>query len=130
MNALAAAPGWRDLAIWVMPSAVYALASDTLIGVIRAWVIATTRHTGQTLADDEATPMALVGGMFLWLLRLALAPMSRSAGSAAGRSTNPIAPAARPRPRRSALPPPTARRPPSAALDPRDGPAAQASRTA
>jgi hypothetical protein len=42
MNALAAAPGWRDLAIWVMPSAVYALASDTLIGVIRAWVIATT----------------------------------------------------------------------------------------
>jgi hypothetical protein len=32
MNALASAPGWRDLAIWVMPSAVYALASDTLIG--------------------------------------------------------------------------------------------------
>jgi hypothetical protein len=80
MNALAAAPGWRDLAIWVMPSAVYALASDTLIGVIRAWVIATTRHTGQTLADDEATPMALVGGMFLWLLRLALAPMSTLSG--------------------------------------------------
>ena len=80
MNALAAAPGWRDLAIWVMPSAVYALASDTLIGVIRAWVIATTRHTGQTLADDEATPMALVGGMFLWLLRLALAPVSTLGG--------------------------------------------------
>ncbi|HUY45479.1 MAG TPA: hypothetical protein VMV92_07105 [Streptosporangiaceae bacterium] len=32
MNALASAPGWRDLAIWIMPSAVYALASDTLIG--------------------------------------------------------------------------------------------------
>ena len=31
MNALASAPGWRDLAIWVMPSALYALASDTLI---------------------------------------------------------------------------------------------------
>jgi hypothetical protein len=80
MNALAAAPGWRDLAVWVMPSAVYALASDTLIGVIRAWVIATTRHTGQTLADDEATPMAVVGGLFLWLLRLALAPTSTLGG--------------------------------------------------
>jgi hypothetical protein len=79
MNALAAAPGWRDLAIWVMPSAVYALASDTLIGVIRAWVIATTR-TGQALADDEPTPMAAVGGLFLWLLRLALAPASTLAG--------------------------------------------------
>ena len=32
MNALAAGHGWRDLAIWVMPAAVYALASDTLIG--------------------------------------------------------------------------------------------------
>jgi hypothetical protein len=31
MNALAAGHGWRDLAIWVMPAAVYALASDTLI---------------------------------------------------------------------------------------------------
>ena len=80
MNALAAAPGWRDLAIWVMPSAVYALASDTLIGVIRAWVITTTRHTGQTLADDEATPMAVVGGLFLWLLRLTLAPASTLGG--------------------------------------------------
>jgi len=77
MNALAAAPGWRDLAIWVMPSAVYALASDTLIGVVRAWVIATTRDT---LADDDATPMAIVGGLFLWLLRLALAPPSTIAG--------------------------------------------------
>jgi hypothetical protein len=77
MNALASAPGWRDLAIWVMPAAVYALASDTLIGVIRAWVIATT---GQTLADDDATPMAVIGGLFLWLLRLALAPPSTIAG--------------------------------------------------
>jgi hypothetical protein len=80
MNALAAAPGWRDLAIWVMPSAIYALASDTLIGVIRAWVIATTHHTGQTLADDETTPMAVIGGLVLWLLRLALAPASTLGG--------------------------------------------------
>ena len=39
MNALAAGRGWRDLAIWVMPAAVYALASDTLIGVSLGLVI-------------------------------------------------------------------------------------------
>ena len=42
MNAIAAAPGWRNLAIWAMPPVAYALASDTLIGVVRAWAIA--RH--------------------------------------------------------------------------------------
>jgi hypothetical protein len=78
MNAIASAPGWRDLAIWVMPSAVYALASDTLIGVVRAWVIA--RYDGRALADDEATPMAIIGGLFLWLLRLTLAPASTITG--------------------------------------------------
>ncbi|MGH3226389.1 MAG: hypothetical protein ACRDPY_48225, partial [Streptosporangiaceae bacterium] len=77
MNALASAPGWRDLAIWVMPSALYALASDTLIGVIRAWALARKQHTSQALApDDEATPIAILGGLFLWLLRLTLAPFS------------------------------------------------------
>jgi hypothetical protein len=80
MNALASAPGWRDLAIWVMPSAVYALASDTLIGVIRAWAIARARHHNETLADDEPTPMAIIGGFILWLLRLTLAPPSTIAG--------------------------------------------------
>jgi hypothetical protein len=80
MNALASAPGWRDLAIWVMPSAVYALASDTLIGVIRAWAVARMQHDGQVLADDEATPIAIIGGFLLWLLRLALAPPSTIAG--------------------------------------------------
>jgi hypothetical protein len=78
MNAIASAPGWRDLAIWMMPSAVYALASDTLIGVVRAWVIA--RHDGRPLADDEATPMAIIGGLILWLLRLTLAPASTITG--------------------------------------------------
>lgn len=37
MNAIAAGPGWRNLAIWIMPPTAYALASDTLISVIRAW---------------------------------------------------------------------------------------------
>jgi hypothetical protein len=61
MNALAAAPGWRDLAVWVMPAAVYALASDTLIGVVRARAAARASQAGQQLTDEEdATPMAII----------------------------------------------------------------------
>ena len=80
MNALAAGHGWRDLAIWVMPSAVYAVASDTLIGVIRAWTIARQRGQGETLADDGVTPLGVLGGVLLWLLRLAVAPSSTLGG--------------------------------------------------
>jgi hypothetical protein len=80
MNALAAGNGWRDLAIWVMPAGVYALASDTLIGVVRAWVLARARNQGETLAEDGPTPLALVGSLALWLLRLALAPGSTLTG--------------------------------------------------
>ena len=39
MNALAAEPGWHNLAIWAMPPVAYALASDTLIGVSLGLVI-------------------------------------------------------------------------------------------
>ena len=39
MNTIAAAPGWRNLAIWAMPPIAYALASDTLIGVSLGLVI-------------------------------------------------------------------------------------------
>ena len=80
MNVLASGPGWRDLAIWVMPPVAYALASDTAIGVVRAWTIARQRALREVLADDEATPLAAVGGVFLWLLRLVLAPASTLAG--------------------------------------------------
>ncbi len=81
MNALAATPGWADLAIWVMPSALYALASDTLIGVVRTWAITRSRRGGDAVAaDDEATPMAIVGGLVLWLIRLGIAPLSTIAG--------------------------------------------------
>jgi hypothetical protein len=81
MNALAAAQGWRSLAIWVMPPIAYALASDTLIGVVRAWVIARHQALNTALADDGGTtPLALAGGLVLWLLRLALAPVSTLAG--------------------------------------------------
>ena len=80
MNALAAGRGWRDLAIWVMPAAVYAVASDTLIGVVRAWVVARARHQGEALADDGLTSLAAAAGLALWLLRLALAPRSTLTG--------------------------------------------------
>ena len=72
MNAIAAEPGWHNLAIWALPPVAYALASDTLIGVVR------TRH--QHLAGEAATPLAILGGLLLWLLRLALAPASTLAG--------------------------------------------------
>jgi hypothetical protein len=75
MNAIAAAPGWRNLAIWAMPPVAYALASDTLIAVVR------TRHQHLAAAGAEAaTPLAIAGGLILWLLRLALAPASTLAG--------------------------------------------------
>jgi hypothetical protein len=80
MNAIAAAPGWRGLVIWVMPPVAYALASDTLIGVVRAWAIARHQALDERLAEVEATPLAAVGGLVLWLLRLALAPASTLAG--------------------------------------------------
>ena len=101
MNAIAAAPGWRNLAIWAMPPVAYALASDTLITVIRA------RH--QQLTVDAATPLAILGGLILWLLRLALAPVSTLAGfrtwvleecpvAPGRRAARPALPSAAPRP--------------------------------
>ncbi len=80
MNAIAASPGWRNLAIWAMPPVAYALASDTLIGVVRARAVALHHHLGTTLAADAATPLAILGGLILWLLRLALAPASTLTG--------------------------------------------------
>jgi hypothetical protein len=74
MNAIAAAPGWRNLAIWAMPPVAYALASDTLIAVIR------TRHQHLAAGAETATPLAILGGLILWLLRLTLAPASTLTG--------------------------------------------------
>jgi hypothetical protein len=76
MNVIAAAPGWRDLAVWTMPPAAYALASDTLIGVVRVWVIARHSEPAAGLATEEATLLAMAGGLLLWLLRLSMAPAS------------------------------------------------------
>jgi hypothetical protein len=77
MNVIAAAPGWRDMAVWAMPPAAYALASDTLIGVLRTSVL--PRQGAGALAG-EVTLLAVLGGVALWLLRLTLAPASTLAG--------------------------------------------------
>src|SRR6266700_6624572 len=95
MNAIAAEPGWRNLAIWALPPVAYALASDTLIGVVRAWALARHQH----LVGDAATPLAILGGLLLWLLRLALAPISTLAGFRAWVLAEcPVAPGRRPAP--------------------------------
>ena len=78
MNVIAAAPGWRDLAVWAMPPAAYALASDTLIGVVRTSVLA--RHGNPGRLAGEVTLLAMAGGLTLWLLRLTMAPVSTLAG--------------------------------------------------
>lgn len=80
MNVLAAGHGWRDLAIWAMPPVAYALASDTAIGVVRAWTIARQKALNEALSGDETTPLAMVGGLLLWVLRLVLAPASTVSG--------------------------------------------------
>jgi hypothetical protein len=80
MNVLAAGQGWRNLAIWVMPPVAYALASDAAIGVVRSWTLARAKALNEVLADDAATPLALVGGVLLWFLRLTLAPASTLIG--------------------------------------------------
>jgi hypothetical protein len=111
MNVLAAGRGWRDVAIWAMPPVAYALASDTAIGVVRAWTIARQRAMNEALADDEATPLAIVGGLLLWLLRLAMGPVSTLAGFRSWVVEEcPVAPGRRSRP---------ARRGPHGAIAPR-----------
>ena len=55
------------------------------------------RH--QHLADEAATPLAILGGLLLWLLRLALAPASTLAGFRAWVLAEcPVAPGRRPAP--------------------------------
>jgi len=80
MNVLAAGHGWRDLAIWAMPPIAYALASDTAIGVVRAWTVARQKALNTALAEAEPTPLAIIGGFLLWMLRLVLAPASTLSG--------------------------------------------------
>jgi len=54
------------------------------------------QHLNAALADETATPLAILGGLILWLLRLALAPASTLAGFRAWVLAEcPVAPARR-----------------------------------
>ena len=69
MNLLAAdLTSPRSVTVWVMPSALYALASDRLIAVVRRW--AQSRDPAVEFAEDSSAWRAF-GGLGLWLLRLA-----------------------------------------------------------
>jgi hypothetical protein len=71
MNAFASTTGWTALAIWVMAPVMYALASDTLITVIRT-----------VQAGDETSGMGRVVGLTaLWTLRAVVAPRSTATGT-------------------------------------------------
>jgi hypothetical protein len=80
MNVIAAAPGWRNVAVWAMPPAAYALASDTLIGVVRTSAVARRQDAAGPGRAAEFSLLAVLGGLALWLLRLSLAPRSTTAG--------------------------------------------------
>ncbi len=70
MNLLAAdLTSPRSVSVWVMPSALYALASDRLIAVVRRW--AQSHDPAAQLAEDGSAWRAL-GGLGLWTLRLVL----------------------------------------------------------
>jgi hypothetical protein len=80
MNVIAAAPGWRNVAVWAMPPAAYALASDTLIGVVRTSTVDRRQDAEGSGRAAEVSLLAVLGGLALWLLRLSLAPRSTAAG--------------------------------------------------
>ncbi|MGH3159893.1 MAG: hypothetical protein ACRDNF_25415 [Streptosporangiaceae bacterium] len=70
MNLLAAnLASPRSVTVWVLPSALYALASDRLIAVVRRWVQATSPTSGTA---PEGSAWHAAGGLALWLLRLVL----------------------------------------------------------
>jgi hypothetical protein len=48
--------------------------------VVRAWALARHQYLEAALAGETATPLAILGGLILWILRLALAPKSTLAG--------------------------------------------------
>ena len=80
-----------------------------------------TTHLTTALAADAATPLAVLGGLILWLLRLALAPASTLAGFRAWVLEEcPVAPGRR-APRPPPAPPPRPGRPHRGGRGPAEG---------
>ena len=76
MNLLAAnLTSPRSVTVWVMPSVLYAFASDRLIAVVRRWM-----QPPGTPASQEGSAWRVVGAMALWLLRLVFDPLGTIAG--------------------------------------------------
>jgi hypothetical protein len=70
MNLLAAdLTSPRSVTVWVMPSALYALASDRLIAVVRRWV---QSNDPSVQVTDDSSAWRAFGGLLLWMLRLIL----------------------------------------------------------
>jgi hypothetical protein len=68
MNLLAAdLASPRSVAVWVLPSALYALTSDRLIAVMRRWVQETDHHPR---APGKSPARRAPGAWALWMLRL------------------------------------------------------------
>src|SRR5207302_8752031 len=68
MNLLAAdLTSPRSVTVWVLPSALYALASDRLIAVMRRWVQST--DPGAQI-EREGSAWRSFGSLVLWVLRL------------------------------------------------------------
>ena len=68
MNLLAAnLASPRSITVWVLPSVLYALASDRLIAVVRRWVLARDNAAGEA---QQGSAWRSFGGLGLWGLRL------------------------------------------------------------
>jgi hypothetical protein len=68
MNLLAAnLTSPRSITVWVLPSVLYALASDRLIAVVRRWVLSQDNGGG---GAQEGSAWRSFGGLGLWGLRL------------------------------------------------------------
>ena len=70
MNAIAAGPGWRTWPSGPCPR------SPTPWPPTPSSALSAPGSPPQHLADEAATPLALLGGLILWPLRLAQAPVS------------------------------------------------------
>jgi hypothetical protein len=60
----------RSITVWVMPSALYALASDRLIAVVRRGVLASESGPAEAGTAEPGSLWQAVGGLALWVLRL------------------------------------------------------------
>ena len=71
MNLLAAdLTSPRSVTVWVLPSVLYAFASDRLIAVVRRWM-----QPPESTASQEGSAWQAVGNSALWALRLVFDPL-------------------------------------------------------